>query len=78
MANKPTYFDIRKRIDADFGDLIAFLMHISGILERMRVVISNDLGSCKRNGCSRETPCQICKELYRLDDDIEQLLKDGG
>ncbi len=62
-------------IDIVFKELKGYTANFKSIAERMKVVIGNDLGRCKRAGCDADKPCDICKQLYVLDEEINNLLE---
>jgi len=58
-----------------FSELSKYIDSVYSVMNKMKVVISNDLGHCERDGCTVNNPCLVCKSLYKLDDDIDSLLK---
>ena len=58
-----------------FSELSKYIDEIYSILDRTKAVIGNDLSSCKKNNCTIDRPCSVCKELRQLDEDIDGLLE---
>jgi len=52
------------------------IMQMCNILEKMKIVIGNDLANCRRSGCTVENPCSVCRELRRLDKEIDELINE--
>lgn len=67
-----------KAIESDagvlFDELKEYIKKVRGALIKSKIVIGNDLGSCKREGCTAENPCTICRSLRSLDEEIDNLL----
>lgn len=66
---------IEKDVSIVFSELSQYIDNVHSVLDKMKIVISNDLGHCKRDNCTVDKPCQICGELRRLDEEIDGLLE---
>ena len=58
-----------------FSELGKYIGSVYSVMNKMKVVISNDLGHCKRDGCTADSPCSVCKSLYRLNKEIDDFLE---
>ena len=66
--------DIKASMNELFGRLKDYLETNKVMLEKIKIVIGNDLGSCERKDCTVEKPCAICHSLRQLDKDIDEVL----
>ena len=66
---------IKKDASIVFSELDKYMDNLHTILEKMKIVIGNDLANCKRDRCTVDKPCAICKSLRQLDEEIDDLLR---
>jgi len=66
---------IEKDTNIVFSELNRYIGNLHTILDKMKIVISNDLGHCKMDKCTVDKPCATCKSLYQLNDEIDSLLE---
>ena len=66
---------IEKDTNMAFSKLNKYIKSVHSVLNKMKIVISNDLGHCKRDNCTVDRPCPVCKLLYQLNDDIDDFLE---
>lgn len=57
-----------------FDELSEYADEVWSVLNRSKIVISNNLGACKWHNCTVEKPCTVCRSLRQLDEDIDSLL----
>lgn len=70
-----TLSSLKSDLDIVLKEMSAYREQMRSILEKIKIVISNDLGHCKRDNCTVDKPCVICKSLRQLDEEIDDLLK---
>ena len=58
-----------------FSELGIYMDRIHSVLDKTKIVISNALGHCKRDNCTVDVPCVMCRSLYELDEEIDGLLE---
>jgi hypothetical protein len=56
------------------AELNEYTEKFRSVLDRVKIVIGNDLGGCKRDNCTADKPCNVCKSLRQLDEDIDGFL----
>lgn len=66
---------IKEDTNIVFSELSKYIDNLHSILDKIKIVISNDLGHCKRDNCTVDRPCSVCKSLYKLNEDIDSLLE---
>jgi len=58
-----------------FSELSKYIDSLRSVLGKTKIVIGNDLAVCKRDNCTVDKPCVICRSLRQLDEEIDDLLK---
>ena len=58
-----------------FSELSKYIDSLRSVLGKTKIVIGNDLAACKRDNCTVDKPCVICRSLRQLDEEIDGLLK---
>jgi len=66
---------IKEDANIVFLELDKYIYSLHSVLDRTKIIIGNDLASCKRDNCTVDRPCVICKSLRQLDSDIDNLLE---
>jgi hypothetical protein len=66
---------IKKDVNIVFSELDLYVNGVCSVLHKMKIVIGNDLATCKRDNCTVDKPCPICKSLLKLDSEIDELLE---
>lgn len=66
---------IKEDANIVFLELSQYIDNLHSVLDKTKIVISNDLGHCKKDSCTVGCPCCICKSLRQLDEEIDSLLE---
>jgi len=65
---------LKKDLEIVINELKSCTDSAKNIVEKMKTIIGNDIAACKRDGCTVENPCTVCKTLYKLDEEIDDFL----
>lgn len=66
---------LKNDVNIVFDELNVYTENIKTVLEKTKIIIGNDLGSCKRDGCTVDKPCAVCRSLRQLDEEIDVFLE---